>query len=222
MSQSNTSSSAQRQNIENIEYADLGFDSKETTYPLSKDENLASLIGAFQMTFNDSVYQENWDYEFTKDIIAGLQDEDYEGILALNEGTVVGFAWGYVPESEEMRTDNDFPDELQEVDTSFLDGETYWFNELGVVEDWRNQGLGKRLKEKELDRIAERQDISRGLERTNFEDENEKKLGLDSDLGFEPVNYEGEPLVKEIEQIGVEDEEGNPMTDPRVYMWREL
>lgn len=222
MSRTDITSSAQPRNIENIDYVNLGFDPEETSYPISRDENLASLIGAFQMTFNDSVYQENWDYEFTRDIITGLQDKDYEGVLALNEGTVVGFAWGYVPEPEEMRIDSDFPDELQEVDVPFLDGETYWFNELGIVEDWRDQGLGKSLKAQELEKVAERSDISRGLERTNFEDENKKKLGLDNDLGFEPVEYQGEPLVKEIEQVGVEDEEGNPMTDPRVYMWRGL
>ena len=37
-----------------VEYVNFGFEPKETDYPLSRDENRASLIVAFEMAFSDS------------------------------------------------------------------------------------------------------------------------------------------------------------------------
>lgn len=220
-----------------VEYVDFGFESDGTEYPLEDDGKRASLIGAFEMAFSDSPYGENFDYDLMDGFLEGTSEKDYEGRLAISEGTVVGFAWGYRVEPEEapdVAEEPDFPEGLQGTETDFFDGETYYFEELGVLPDYRDQGIGKELKRQELEQVKQRDDISRGLMRTQYNgetleglevpeefrdsraEENEKKLGLDVDLGFEPVETEGGPAIQEVELVGTEG------SDKRIYMDREV
>lgn len=220
-----------------VKYFDFGFEPNETDYPLEQDEKRASLIGAFEMAFSDSPYGENFDYDLMDGFLEGTSEKDYEGRLAVSDGAVVGFAWGYRVETGQspgVNDESDFPEELLDSKTDFFDGETYYFEELGVLPDYRDQGIGKELKRQELEKVKQRDDISRGLMRTQYNGEqleglelpeefrdeegvgNEKKLGLDVDLGFEPVEAEGKPVIQEVELVGTEG------ADQRIYMSREV
>lgn len=214
-----------------IEYVEFGFDQYETPYPLDQDENRASLIGAFEMAFSDSPYGENFDYDTMESFMEGTEEKDYEGRLALSDGKVIGFAWGYRVESDMTQ---EFPEELQDTETDFFDGETYYFEELGVLPDYRDRGIGKKLKRQEVEQVRQRDDISRGLMRTQYNGEelegldvpeefredqgtgNERKLGLDVDLGFEPVEFNGKPVIEEVKLVGTEG------SDQRIYMSKEV
>lgn len=218
-------------NEQDLEYANFGFEPDKTDYPLENDAKRASLIGSFQMTFNDSPYGENFDYGLMDGFLDDTSDRDYEGRVALIDGRVVGFAWGHRVESD---MDSEFPEELQDAETDFFDGEAFYFEELGVVPDFRGEGIGKELKRQELEQVKQRDDISQGLMRTQYNGEeleglelpeevsnesgtgNETKLGLDVDLGFEPVEVDGGPVIEEVDLVGVDG------TDQRIYMSREV
>ena len=189
------------------EFVELSYDDGE--YSLSDDRMEASVIGMYQKVFNNSPYEENFDYELAEEILRSVQDRDTEGLLALDKGMPVGFAWGEVLKPEDRE---DFPGEVPE---EFFSGDSYYFAELGVLPDYRDQGIGKELKKRELDRVKEREDLSKGLMRTSVE-ENEKKLGLDSDLGFRTLEPDGEPVTEEVESVGADG------TDTRGYFWRPL
>jgi GNAT superfamily N-acetyltransferase len=190
------------------EFAPLTYD-EDAQYSLSDDRFEASVIGAFQKTFNDSPYEENFDYEMTEDIFRGIQEKDTEGLLALEDGVPVGFAWGEVLEPGDSQ---EFP---QEVPDEFFDGTSYYFAELGVLPDYRDQGIGKELKQKELEKVKDRQDLDKGLMRTSIEG-NEKKRGLDEDLGFQRLEPDGELVTEEVDTYGVEG------SDLRGYFWRPI
>jgi len=213
-----------------VEYVDFGFEDNETSYPLSRDEYRASLIGTFQMAFNESPYGENFDFETMQSFLDETEEKDYLGRIALVDNNVVGFAWGYKIESG---MSSDFPDEIFGPKTELSKGDSYCFEELGVLPDYRGQGIGKELKKKELQQVKQREDISHGFMRTQYNGErleglelpdgyetgengNERKLGLDVDLGFEPVEVQGGPVIEEVNL------EGTKGSDERIYMSREV
>lgn len=191
-----------------VEFAEMTYD-EDAEYSLSDDRFEAALIGGFQKAFNDSPYEENFDYEMTEEIFRGIRDRDTEGVLAVEDGVPVGFAWGEVLEPGDRER---FPDQVPE---EFFSGSGYYFAELGVLPDYRDQGIGKELKSRELDRVKQREDLERGLMRTSIEG-NEKKLGLDSDLGFEPLETDGELVTEEVDSYGVDG------SDLRGYFWRNI
>lgn len=215
---------------ENVEYVDFGFEGSETDYPLNRDEYRASLIGAFQMAFNESPYSENFDFETMQSFLDETEEKDYLGRIALVDNNVVGFAWGYRIESG---MSSDFPDEIFGPETELSEGDSYYFEELGVLPDYRGQGIGKELKRQELQQVKQREDVSEGFMRTQYNGErleglelpdgyetgengNERKLGLDVDLGFEPVEVQGGPVIEEVNLEGTEG------SDERIYMSREV
>lgn len=191
-----------------VEFAPLTYD-EDAEYSLSDDRFEAAAVGNFQKAFNKSPYEENFDYEMTEDIFRGIQDRDTVGLLALEEGVPVGFAWGEVLEPED---EEDFPDE---VPGEFFSGDSYYFAELGVLPEYRDQGIGKELKRRELETVGRREDLNRGLMRTSIEG-NEKKRGLDRDLGFEPLKPGGELVTEEVDSYGVDG------SDLRAYFWRPI
>lgn len=199
---------------------EMGFDSSETTYPLTQGSSeRASLIGSFQTIFNEenSPYDENWDYETTDGFLEWTSQQDYEGFLALDEGKVIGFSWGYKVDPGEINVDKKFPEELQQADIDFYDGETFMIDEVGVMPGYRGQGLGKKLEENLMNTLVDRDDISRVMQRTQLSEDNQAKLNLDYQLGFNPVTYgtENEAVLQEVDFVGTSG------SDERVYLWRE-
>jgi len=208
------------------EYVSFGF-GDETSYPLDESRNRDELISTFQEVFRHSPYEEDWSYEDVDSFLGSMQETDYEGFLALDGDDVIGFAWGRILEPGDAEK---FPDELQEADTDYFDGSTFYFEELGVAPGHRGQRIGKKLKRKELERVKERKDVSRGLMRTQYNGEelieveedveaygdNTRKLGLDSDLGFSPVKVDDAPVIEPVDLVGRAE------SDERIYMERDL
>ncbi len=190
-----------------VEFFDLTYD--ESEYSLSDEAFETALIGTYQRVFNQSPYRENFDYQLAEEIIQGIETSDTEGVVAVDYGIPVGFAWGEVLQPKDQ---GDFPDEVPEI---FFDGEAYYFAELGVLPSYRDQGIGKELKKRELQEVMQREDLDKGLMRTSIE-ENEKKLGLDNDLGFRPLERDGEIVTEEVDTVGRDD------SDLRGYFWRRL
>lgn len=193
---------------------DFGFEDSETVYPLQEGAYRASLIGSFQEVFANSVYEENWDYETTSDFLSWTEEQDYQGKVAVDKGRVVGFVWGYrvEPDMEEK-----FPDKLQDIEQEFFDGETFVLDEIGVLPEYRGQGLGRELEEMYIEEVAARENTSRIIQRTQRSSENVAKLSLDASLDFTAVldeNYE--PVTEEVSLVGLEG------SDERIYLWREV
>jgi len=195
-----------------VKLVDLSFN-PESLYSLSDEKYLSALIGSYSCTFNNSVYNDNFDYETAEQIITGLEDRDFEGLMAIENNVPVGFAFGYVLESQDREN---FPEELSRCEENFFENSAFYFAELGVLEEYRNQGIGKGLKSAELDRIKDRDDVEKGLMRTSNTSENKKKLQIDHDLGFEEVLVDGEVLTETVEAIG------ENLEDERMYLWREV
>lgn len=202
-------------------YREFGFNPAETSYPLNDPSNRGSLIGSFQAIFTkeNSPYDENWDYQTTDDFLEWTSDQDYEGLLAVEDGRVVGFAWGYRVDPESVDVDRKFPEELREVEPDVYDGETFMIDEVGVLpEPYRGNGIGTQLEEGLLEKLDSREEISRAMQRTQWSGENTGKLWLDGKSGFEAFLYgeENDPVTQEVEFVG---KEGG---DERIYLWKDL
>jgi hypothetical protein len=145
-----------------VEYFDFGFNQDETDYPLNDPARRSSLIGAFETVFTDenSPYDENWDYETLDGFLDWTEGQDYEGTLAVLDGRVTGFSWGYRIDSETVETEDKFPEELKELEEEIYDGETFMIDEVGVLPSPIGmKGLEQRLK-KEPFRRSRREVIS--------------------------------------------------------------
>lgn len=214
MSQTRETSVEQTQKPNEVEYINFGFDSEDTSYPLSRQANASSLIGAFQTVFDHSVYGENWDYETTSNFLESTQQKDYEGRVAVDDGRVVGFVWGHRIEPEMTEK---LPDELQNVDLDIFDGESYILDELGVLPEYRGQGIGSDLEELYIEDVAQKEDSSRIIQRTQLTPENGAKLHLDGANDFTAIlDDEYDPVVEDVDLVGVEGR------DERIYLWREI
>lgn len=193
--------------MDNIEFTEMAYDPGE--YSLSDEAFETAAIGVYQRVFNNSPYQEDFNYELAEEIVKSIEDRDTEGFIALDDGMPVAFGWGEVLEASDRE---EFP---SEVPGEFFEGNSFYFAELGVLPAYRDQGIGKEIKRRELEKVRERNDLEKGLMRTSVE-ENEKKLGLDNDLGFDALEPEGEIVTEEVETVGRED------SDLRGYFWRPL
>lgn len=213
MSRSDTPS-FEKDKTSDLDYFNFGFDHHETGYPLDNDVNRASLIGSFQMVFDNSVYGENWDYETTANFLESTSQKDYEGVLAASEGGLVGFVWGHRLEPDMAE---DYPAELQEAEVDVFDGESYILDELGVLPEYRGQGIGQYLEEQYIEDVTEKKDASRIVQRTQNSSDNVVKLSLDDKTGFEPIlDQTDEPIIEEVPLVGLEE------SDKRIYLWREV
>lgn len=206
-----------------IELVEFGYDSSETDYPLAENSTeRASLIGSFLTIFNDenSPYDENWDFETTNDFLESTSELDYEGVIAVEEGRVVGFAWGYRVDKDSVDVDEKYPEELDEVVPEIYDGQTFMIDEVGVMPDYRDQGLGTTLESCLLSKLDERDDISRTMQRTQWSGQNIPKLQLDKNMGFEVLTYEEgraqKPVLQEVEFVGKDG------SDDRAYLFQEI
>ena len=202
-------------------YREFGFEPSETRYPLDDPSNRGSLIGSFQTVFNDenSPYDENWDYQTADDFLEWTSRQDYEGLLAVEDGRVVGFTWGYRIDPETVNVDEKFPEELREVEPDVYDGETFMIDEVGVLPGpYRGNNIGTRLEEGLLEKLQDRDDISRAMQRTQWSGENTGKLWLDGKSGFDALLYndENDPVTQEVEFVGKEG------SDERIYLWKDL
>lgn len=203
------------------EFVDFGYAEAETEYPLDDPANRASLIGSFQTVFTaeNSPYDENWDYETIDGFLEWTSEQDYEGTLAIDDGRVVGFSWGYRVDPGEVDVDEKFPEELEEVEPDIFDGETFMVDEVGVLPDeYRGQGIGTEVESRTLEKAAARDDVSRAMQRTQWSGENTGKLRLDGQLGFEAFlqGEENDPVTQGVEFVG------KPGADERIYLGREL
>ncbi len=202
-----------------IEYVEFGFDEDETSYPLDDQANRASLIGTFQTVFNDenSPYDENWDYETTDDFLEDTSELDYRGVLAIDDGKVIGFTWGYRIDTDQVEPEEKFPEELSEVEQDLYDGETLMIDEVGVLPKYRGDKVGTNLEEKILEASEEDDELSRAMQRTQWSGENTAKLYLDGKMGFQAFlqGEENDPVTQEVPFVG---KEGG---DERIYLWRE-
>lgn len=212
-----------KDSLDSIELVDFGYSPGETSYPIEENSvERASLIGSFQTVFTEenSPYDENWDYQTTNDFLEWTSDQDYEGLLVIDEGRVVGFAWGYRVDPETVDIEGKFPDRLDDQDQDFYDGETFMIDEVGVMPEYRGNGIGRELESGLLENISERSNISRALQRTQWSGENQAKLGLDNDLSFEVLTYEDgvaeKPVLQEVDFVGTDG------SDERAYLWRDV
>lgn len=208
--------------LDSVELVDFGYSSGETDYPIEKNSvERASLIGGFQTVFTEenSPYDENWNYGTVNDFLNWTAEQDYEGLLAVENGRVAGFAWGYRIDPESIDVQK-FPEELSEFETEFYDGNTFMIDEVGVMPEYRGNGLGTELESGLLEKTRERNDISRVIQRTQWSGENQAKLALDRKLGFEVLTYsEGrveKPVLQEVDFVGTEG------SDQRAYLWKDL
>lgn len=204
-----------------VDLIEFGYDSSETVYPLEESSTeRASLIGSFQTVFTDenSPYDENWDFETTDDFLKWTSEQDYEGLLAVDEGRVVGFTWGYRVEPEEIDVGEKYPDGLEEVEPDIYDGETFMVDEVGVLPDYRGQGLGTKLESCLMEKLDQREDISRVMQRTQWSGENTGKLKLDGKMGFEAFlqGDENDPVTQDVPFVG------NEGSDERIYLFQKL
>lgn len=204
-----------------VDLVDFGYDITETEYPLEENSTKrASLIGGFQTVFTDenSPYDENWDFETTNEFLEWTSEQDYEGVLAIDEGRVAGFTWGYRVDPDEIDVSEKYPAGLGEVEPDIYDGETFMVDEVGVLPEYRNQGLGTALESCLMETIDEREDISRVMQRTQWSGENTGKLKLDGRMGFQAFleGDENDPVTQEVEFVGTEG------SDERIYLFQEL
>lgn len=193
--------------MDELEFTEMSY--QDGKYSLNDEAFETAVIGMYQRVFNDSPYQENFDYELAEEIVQGIADRDTEGFLAVDDGLPVAFGWGEVLEASDR---SEFPERVPE---EFFDGDSFYFAELGVLPDYRDQGIGKEIKRRELETVKSREDLDRGLMRTSIE-ENEKKLGLDDDLGFKALEPSGEQVTEEVDTVGRDD------SDLRGFFWRPL
>lgn len=201
-----------------VDYVDFGFADWETDYPLNDPGNRASLIGAFETVFTkeNSPYDENWDYETVDELLDWTSEQDYKGTLAISDGKVIGFSWGYRV-SDDIDIDEKFPKELKELETELYDGETFMIDEVGVMPGgYRGEGIGTQLEARTVRKAAEREDISRAMQRTQNSFRNLPKLALDYNLGFEPFEKNGQPVFQDVKFVG------KPGGDERIYLGQEF
>ncbi len=204
-----------------VDIVEFGYDSTETDYPLEENSTeRASLIGSFQTVFTDdnSPYDENWDFQKVDDFLEWTSEQDYEGALAIDDGRVVGFTWGYKVEPDEVDVNEKYPAGVEEVQENIYDGETFIIDEVGVLPEYRNQGLGTTLESCLMENLDEREDISRVMQRTQWSGENTGKLRLDGSMGFQAFlqGTENDPVTQEVEFVG------NEGSDERIYLFQEL
>jgi GNAT superfamily N-acetyltransferase len=206
-----------------VELVDFGYDRTETRYPLEENSaERASLIGSFQTVFTDqnSPYDENWGFETTNDFLESTSELDYEGILAVEEGRVAGFAWGYRVDKDSADVEEKYPEVIDDVVPEIYDGETFMIDEVGVMPDYRDQGLGTALESCLLSKLSEKEDISRSMQRTQWSGQNMPKLELDKNMGFDVLTFQDgradKPVLQEVEFVGKEG------SDERAYLFQEL
>ena len=177
------------------------------------------MIGTFQTVFTDenSPYDENWSYEAVNGFLDWTSDQDYEGLLAVDDGRVVGFAWGYRID-EDIPVDEKFPEELDETDEDVYDGSTFMMDEVGVIPEYRGQGLGTALESGLLEKLEGREDVSQVMQRTQWSGENKDKLWLDGKMGFQAflLGEENNPVTQEVDYVGKDG------SDERLYLFQEL
>ena len=190
--------------MNDLEFAELSYDGD---YSLEDEAFETAVIGTYQRVFNDSPYEEDFNYELAEEIIQSIEGTDTEGFVAVDDGMPVAFGWGEVLEASDR---GEFPEKVPE---EFFDGKSFYFAELGVLPSYRDQGIGKEIKRRELEEVKSREDLDRGMMRTSIED-NEKKLGLDEDLGFEALEPDGEIVSERVDSVGTEG------SDLRGYFWR--
>lgn len=207
--------------LDEVEYFDFGFSQEETEYPLNDPARRGSLIGAFETVFTgeNSPYNENWDYETLDSFLDWTEEQDYEGTLAVQDGRVIGFSWGYRVDLELEEIEEKFPEELRELEEEIYDGETFMIDEVGVLPGpYRNEGIGTEVEKRTLQKAEKRDDIFRAMQRTQWSGENSGKLRLDGKLGFKAFleGEENNPVTQEVEFVG------KPGSDERVYLWKDL
>jgi len=204
---------------DDLEYVTFGFSEEETSYPLDNDLNRASLIGSFQTVFNEknSPYDENWDYETTNGFLEDTSELDYCGVLALDEGKVAGFTWGYRVDTKNVDPDEKFPEELYELEQDVYDGETFMIDEVGVLPDYRGEGVATELQSRTLEETKNDDELNRAMQRTQWSEENTAKLFLDGKMGFQAflLGEDNDPVTQEVPFVGTEG------SDERIYLWRE-
>lgn len=204
---------------DDIEYVEFGFSEDETSYPLNDETNRASLIGTFQTVFNqeNSPYDENWDYETTDGFLEDTSELDYKGVLAIDDGKVAGFSWGYRVDTDQVDPEEKYPEKLAEVEQDVYDGETFMIDEVGVLPNYRGDGIGTELEERMLDKMSDDEDISRAMQRTQWSGANTAKLFLDGKMGFQAflLGEDNEPVTQDVPFVG---KEGG---DERIYLWKE-
>ena len=111
-----------------------------------------------------------WNEDFWKpeevilDIRRELNLPNARAFLALADGSVVGFSWGYSVDSKAMQkiADND------KLNFLFTDNSTvFYIDELGVNVKYRGQGIGKSLSRSLLDSITVDKIASKVILRTD-------------------------------------------------------
>lgn len=196
-----------------VKYLQFGFNQEESKIDLSLEENRESFISAYQEAFKNSVYNENFSKEEVNEILDWYQENaDYEGILIVDDSDIVGFSFGFrlEPEfnNEGWRREKGF----ENVPESYFDGETFYYAELGLEEEYREEGIGKESASAVFDEVESMESMSRLLVRTN-EDNPVRSLYEENDFRLL------EDLTTEIEQ---RRDNGEIETDTRIWLTKEL
>ena len=103
------------------------------------------------------------------------------------------------------------------MDQNVYDGRTFMIDEVGVLPDYRGEGVGTELEEQMINKLNQDENISRAMQRTQWSEENTAKLFLDGKMDFEAflLGEDNDPVTQEVPFVG---KDGG---DERIYLWRE-
>lgn len=147
-------------------FADFGFSKKETQAPLEDLGYRLDLIYVYQQAFLNSVYEEEFRRTEVNEIIEMYRDLFSLGRVALDDDEIVGFCFGYrlEPDMEEKWRDGKGFDGVPE---EFFDGNTFYLAELGVLPEYRGEGLGEQLFNQTVRQIRSSDGVEDVVIRTN-------------------------------------------------------
>ncbi|MBA4537277.1 GNAT family N-acetyltransferase [Bacillus aquiflavi] len=92
------------------------------------ENDLIECTKIFIEVFNDEPWNDEWTFERAKQYITDFyHTPGFFGVLAIEKGEMIGFIHG--------------------VNKAWWSGNEFYINEMGVKQQWRNQGVGKALLE---------------------------------------------------------------------------
>lgn len=92
------------------------------------EKDLSACAKVFVDIFNDEPWNDEWSFERAEQYISDFyHTPNFLGILVLEKGEVLGFAYG--------------------VTRAWWRGNEFYLHEMGIKKEWRQQGIGKALLE---------------------------------------------------------------------------
>lgn len=174
----------------------LGIESLEESEPWR-----AAFAGAYQAVWADPPYGERWFPDEAEGVLRrNLQVHDSQTLLAVREsGVVAGFAMGCPVQA--------FPVVVREIRGLLPIEHTFYFSELGVLEQYRGAGLGRQMLDLRLAALN-REKYPNVLLRLSSQ--RNRTYEMYRRLGFEDTGVYTE--------VASRRDDGTTRTDRRVYL----